>query len=289
MELEENIILQIKSKLSSLSKSEKKLGEYILSHAVETVNDNTSELAKKAGVSPATVVRFCRSIGLSGFSQLKIRLYADASGGLDREIYTDITPNEDIAMIADKLALRFNQSITQTANLLETSCIEKITAMVDKSPAIYVYGIGASHVAAEDFMHKFSRIGKPVVHTLDHHLLGSSLINASKDCMFVAISNSGETNEAIKLTQIAKQNGLFTAGITQKRDSTLARIVDVPLIHHGGEAVLLRSAATTSLAAQLFTIDVLYFAYVAQHYHEIMGRLKNSKINIQTFFRKENN
>lgn len=288
MELEENIILQIKSKLSSLSKSEKKLGKYILSHAVETVNDNTSELAKKAGVSPATVVRFCRSIGLSGFSQLKIRLYADASG-LDREIYTDITSNEDIAMIADKLALRFNQSITQTANLLETGCIEKITAMVDKSPAIYVYGIGASHVAAEDFMHKFSRIGKPVVHTLDHHLLGSSLINASKDSMFVAISNSGETNEAIKLTQIAKQNGLFTAGITQKRDSTLARIVDVPLIHHGGEAVLLRSAATTSLAAQLFTIDVLYFAYVARHYHEIMGRLKNSKINIQTFFRKENN
>ncbi|KYC61413.1 MAG: MurR/RpiR family transcriptional regulator [Weizmannia coagulans] len=288
MELEENIILQIKSKLSSLSKSEKKLGKYILSHAVETVNDNTSELAKKAGVSPATVVRFCRSIGLSGFSQLKIRLYADASG-LDREIYTDITSNEDIAMIADKLALRFNQSITQTANLLETGCIEKITAMVDKSPAIYVYGIGASHVAAEDFMHKFSRIGKPVVHTLDHHLLGSSLINASKDCMFVAISNSGETNEAIKLTQIAKQNGLFTAGITQKRDSTLARIVDVPLIHHGGEAVLLRSAATTSLAAQLFTIDVLYFAYVARHYEEIMHRLKNSKINIQTFFRKENN
>ncbi|MDT9756773.1 MULTISPECIES: MurR/RpiR family transcriptional regulator [Heyndrickxia] len=288
MELEENIILQIKSKLSSLSKSEKKLGEYILSHAVETVNDNTSELAKKAGVSPATVVRFCRSIGLSGFSQLKIRLYADASG-LDREIYTDITSNEDIAMIADKLALRFNQSITQTANLLETGCIEKITAMVDKSPAIYVYGIGASHVAAEDFMHKFSRIGKPVVHTLDHHLLGSSLINASKDSMFVAISNSGETNEAIKLTQIAKQNGLFTAGITQKRDSTLARIVDVPLIHHGGEAVLLRSAATTSLAAQLFTIDVLYFAYVARHYEEIMHRLKNSKINIQTFFRKENN
>ncbi|MDL5042259.1 MurR/RpiR family transcriptional regulator [Heyndrickxia coagulans] len=288
MELEENIILQIKSKLSSLSKSEKKLGKYILSHAVETVNDNTSELAKKAGVSPATVVRFCRSIGLSGFSQLKIRLYADASG-LDREIYTDITSNEDIAMIADKLALRFNQSITQTANLLETGCIEKITAMVDKSPAIYVYGIGASHVAAEDFMHKFSRIGKPVVHTLDHHLLGSSLINASKDSMFVAISNSGETNEAIKLTQIAKQNGLFTAGITQKRDSTLARIVDVPLIHHGGEAVLLRSAATTSLAAQLFTIDVLYFAYVARHYEEIMHRLKNSKINIQTFFRKENN
>ncbi|WP_235801537.1 MurR/RpiR family transcriptional regulator [Heyndrickxia acidiproducens] len=285
--LEENIILQIKSKLGDLSKTEKKLGEYILSHSVETVNDNTSELAKKAGVSPATIVRFCRSIGLSGFSQLKIRLYADASG-VDRDIYTDITSNEEVPKIVDKLALRFNQSITQTANQLDTDCIEKIAEVLDISPVIYIYGLGASHIAAEDFTQKFSRIGKPVVNMQDHHLLGSSLINAAEDCVFIAISDSGETIEAIKLTRMAKQKGLLTAGITQKRDSTLAGIVDYPVIHHGGEAVMLRSAATTSLAAQLFTIDVLYYAYVNQHYHEIMRRLKNSKMNIQDFFRKEN-
>lgn len=208
MELDENIILQIKSKLTSLSKSEKSSAS-IFSAMLWKRSMTIQANLRKSRCQPGHRCAFLPVDRAVRLFTIKNQIVCGCLRGLDREIYTDITPNEDITMIADKLALRFNQSITQTANLLETSCIEKITAMVDKSPAIYVYGIGASHVAAEDFTHKFSRIGKPVVHTLDHHLLGSSLINASKDCMFVAISNSGETNEAIKLTQIAKQNGLL--------------------------------------------------------------------------------
>lgn len=285
--MEENIILQIKSKLNELSKTEKKIGEYILHHSVETVSDNTSELAKKAGVSPATVVRFCRSIGLSGFSQLKIRLYADASD-VNEGLYTDITPDEDERVIVDKLALRFNQSISQTSNNLDTDWIKKMAEMIDACKVIYVYGLGASHVVAEDFTQKFSRIGKPVVNMLDHHLLSSSLISAEGRNMFVVISNSGETNEAVKLAQIAKQKNFCTVGISQNRNSTLAKLVDLPVIHSGGEAVMLRSAATTSLISQLFTVDVLYYAYANKHSKKIMSMLKESKINIQTFFHKEN-
>lgn len=285
--MEENIILQIKSKLTNLSKAEKKIGEFILEHSVETVNYNTTELAQKADVSPATVVRFCRSIGLSGFSQLKIRLYADASG-VDEDLYTDITPDEGVEQIAEKLALRFNQSISQTVNHLNTAIIEEVSKYLEHCTTIYVYGLGASHIVAEDFTQKFSRIGKSVVNTLDHHLMSSSLINANDSCMLVAISNSGETEELIKLTQIAKQKEFHTIGISQYGDSTLAKLVDYPIIHHGGEAVMLRSAATTSLMAQLFTIDVLYYAYVNKHSDKILNMLKESKINIQTFFRKEN-
>lgn len=284
--VEENIILRIKSNLNDLSKTEKKIGEYILDHSVEIVNDNTSELAKKAGVSPATIVRFCRSIGLSGFSQLKVRLYADASS-VDEELYTDINPDEEVSLIAEKLALRFNQSISQTVHTLDTKRIEEIAGIMEHCSTIYVYGLGASHVVADDFTQKFTRIGKVVINTLDHHLLSSSLISA-EDCMFFAISNSGETNEAIKLSQIAKQKKIYTVGITQNENSTLAKLVDFPVIHHGGEAVMLRSAATTSLISQLFTIDVLYYAYVNRHAKEILSRLKESKINIQTFFHKEN-
>lgn len=279
----ENIILQIKSKLNDLSKTEKKIGEYILQHSVETVKYNTNELAKEAGVSPATIVRFCRSIGLMGFSELKIRLYADATA-VDEDLYTDITPNEDVPLIIDKLALRFNQSISQTSSNLDTNGIEKISEIIDTCKIIYIYGLGASHVAAEDFTQKFSRIGKPVVNMLDHHLLSAALTNAVDNCIFIGISNSGETNEVTRLTEIAKQKKIFTIGISQNRNSTLSKLVDLPIIHNGGEAVMLRSSATTSLVSQLFTIDVLYFAYINKHSKKILSMLKDSKINIQTFF-----
>ncbi|MDY0393646.1 hypothetical protein RWE15_03310 [Virgibacillus halophilus] len=50
---------------------------------------------------------------------------------------------------------------------------------------------------------------------------------------------------------------------------------------------MLRSAATTSLMAQLFTIDVLYYAYVNKNADEILDMLKESKRNVQALFRKE--
>src|SRR5699024_4916069 len=284
--MEENIILQIKSNLNALSKAEKKIAEYILEHPAEIVQYNTTELANKADVSPATIIRFCRSIGLSGFSELKIRLYADTSG-VDKNLYTDITPGEDISQIAEKLAFRLNQTISQTVNYLDASVIKNVSTLIDYCSTIYVCGLGASHIVAEDFTQKFSRIGKSVVHTLDYHLMSSSFINTKDPCIIIVISNSGETNEMIKLAQIAQQNKIHTIGISQYSNSTLARLVDYPIIHHGGEEVMLRSAATTSLMSQLFIIDVLYFSYINKKPDKILNMLKKSKINIQNFLRQE--
>lgn len=284
--MEENIILHIKSKLDKLSKAEKKIGEYILNHAAKTVQHNTLELAEQADVSPATIIRFCRSIGLSGFSELKIRLYADASG-VNKDLYTDIMPDEGAKQISEKLALRFNQSISQTVNHLDTTVIEKVSKLLNDCSTIYICGLGASHIVAEDAMQKFSRIGKTVIHSLDHHLMASSVINTNNPCILIAISNSGETKEILKLTKIAQQNKLYTVGISKDGNSSLTQLVDYPIIHHGGEEVMLRSAATTSLMAQLFIIDVLYFSFMNQNPDQTLGMLKDSKINIQTFFREE--
>ncbi|MBM7657744.1 SIS domain-containing protein [Sporolactobacillus spathodeae] len=74
---------------------------------------------------------------------------------------------------------------------------------MEKHEKIYIYGLGASYVAAEDLTQKFLQLGKPVIHLEDTHLFASFLTNADPDNLFIAFSNSGETNEMIKLTQIA--------------------------------------------------------------------------------------
>ena len=46
-----------------LTNSESKIAKYVLDNFNETLNYNVSELADKAGVSDASVVRFCKSLG----------------------------------------------------------------------------------------------------------------------------------------------------------------------------------------------------------------------------------
>ena len=59
--------------LPYFTKSELKVAEYIL-NSNNTINCSLSTLAKKIKVSEPTIIRFSRSIGLNGYSDLKLKL-----------------------------------------------------------------------------------------------------------------------------------------------------------------------------------------------------------------------
>lgn len=52
---------------------------------------------------------------------------------------------------------------------------------------------------------------------------------------------------------------------------------DIVLQTSSGEDVPLRSAATVSLVAQLYVVDVLFFAYAAKNYKETLEKFKSQE------------
>ena len=56
----------IRTRLDTLSKSEKQVAQAVLDQPAHTVKGNITALAKSAQVSEPTVVRFCRSLGYDG-------------------------------------------------------------------------------------------------------------------------------------------------------------------------------------------------------------------------------
>ncbi len=70
-------VMNIKSKMKTLTGSEKKVANYILNNYMYILDYTVTELAEKAGISDATVVRFCRSVGYKGYQDLKISLAQD--------------------------------------------------------------------------------------------------------------------------------------------------------------------------------------------------------------------
>ena len=55
----------------------KSLAAYILEHYEEVLNCNITELAEEAGVSDASVVRFCKSVGYKGYQDFKVNAARD--------------------------------------------------------------------------------------------------------------------------------------------------------------------------------------------------------------------
>ena len=70
------ILDDITRSLPDLSKSERKVAEWLLANARRAIDATINDVAFGADVSEPTVIRLCRSMGLAGFRELKTHLIA---------------------------------------------------------------------------------------------------------------------------------------------------------------------------------------------------------------------
>ena len=274
--MQQNIILTIQDYYKTLPASEKKVAEYILKNTNEVINLSAQDLAKKSGSSPAAIIRFCHSIEVNGFTDLKLLLSANM-GSVNTQMYTEIENGESIAAIKEKLQHRLVHALERTNEHLKIEGVEQAVTEIEKAEIIYVYGLGASSLVAQDIHQKFTRLGLNVFYTMDHHLFASAIGTSQLKGLFIAISNSGENLETNLLANLALQNDLRLIGITSNSTSYLAQKSQILLLTPEGEEVPLRSAATVSLIAQLFVVDILFFAYCAKNYQSALEKVQNSK------------
>ena len=84
--------------MAKLPDSERKIAEYILNNPHTVVNSTAGELGRLANASSAAVIRLCKSIGVSGFQELKVRVAGDLAKDTEQG-YRDIETNETIQSI----------------------------------------------------------------------------------------------------------------------------------------------------------------------------------------------
>lgn len=274
-----NRIVSIKEELPN---SERKIADFILAYPDQVISMTANKLAIASDTSPATVIRFCRSIDIPSFTELKLKISAEISTP-NYTTDTDVVPGEAVAETKSKLLANAYRSMKETVDILDDETLMHAVECLHKAPTIYVFGIGASGLVAENLAQKLNRIGKITQCFTDTHLLLSSIASASKNSVFFGISNSGETDEVNYMVQVAKERGLQTIGLSQFGSNALNQSVDISLKTVRGTESTLRSAATSSLMGQFMAIDILFYAYISKNYDEYMEKIANSKKAIANY------
>ncbi|MQS98441.1 MurR/RpiR family transcriptional regulator [Companilactobacillus halodurans] len=283
----ESLIFSIKQKLPELTKTEQRIANFIIEHPNEVTTMSVQDLSELIPTSSASIVRFSKIFCQSGgFSELKMKLSAE--GDLDKEIYQEIAPDDSITDLKKKLSFRINQTILQTNTKLTDQALKDAIKILKEKSLIVSFGIGASHITAEDFQQKFFRIGKTVITNSDHHVISTILLAQKEQAALLVVSNSGETKEAIEIAQLAKQNKIPIIVLTHNYVSALAKLATVILIHDDStENSSLRSAATTSLIAQFYAIDLLYYSYFKLDFSKHVKEIITSQKYIAKDFKEE--
>ena len=261
------LILHINGLLPSLSPAEQRVARLVMDDPADAARHTITDLSTKAGTSEATVIRFCRSVGLDGYPQLRIRLAAEAARRVEppnaRVLGGDIPPGADMSQIIATIAFNDARAVEETAEQLDPAVADQVVEAINAAGRVEIFGVGASGFVAADFQQKLHRIGKTVYYWSDLHTALASAALLTRGDVAIGISHTGATADVAELMTVAKSHDALTVALTNFPRSPVANVADLVLTTAARETTY-RSGATASRLAQLTVIDCLFVGVAAR-------------------------
>ena len=271
-----DIVLRIKEEYRKLTKSEKKVADYFIENYKDAINESTQSIAVATDTSPATVIRFVKTLKFDGLQQLKLAIAADMDSQKP-DITDEIIHQKDgLSEIVEKNKRNLINSIERLYALMDLELIEKSVDAIDSAKKVYLFGVGASGIVCYDINYKLSRIGKNVVFNNDIHLQLVNLNFITKEDACVCVSYSGNTKETVLVAEIAKKAGAKTVGICCYGRNELSKICDITLRVPHDEREL-RLGDISSRNTTLTLLDTIYLAITHRHYPDVLNDIESTR------------
>lgn len=222
------IVEQIDRGRDTLSPAERRVADHVLAHPRAVLGDPIADIARAAGVSQPTVIRFCRSLGCEGLSDFKLRLASGLTGTVP-VTHTQVTGDDGVLELGTKVLGNTASAILQVRAALNRDTIDRAIELLDGAARVQFHAAGQYGVVAQDAQFKFLRLGlacmaytEPRLQVLAAGVLGPTDV-------VVIISNAGRVPELLQVADTARARGAAVLAITAGQ-SPLARRADAALI-----------------------------------------------------------
>ena len=216
----ETVLDNLRSGYESLSAAEKKIADFILKNPNKAVNCNVSELANASGTSDATIVRFCKHVGYSGYYQLRITL----SRELGRSDYRDAQEigEDTIAGMLQKCAANI-QSISRKVN---EQTFRDCARLIENCNYVHIVAAGNTTPVAHHVGFRLGRLGVRTTHHMLMEYYMNDIVLAQENDVVLAISQSGTSKQVVKALEIAVERKIPTIAVVGYEYSPVARLSD---------------------------------------------------------------
>ncbi|CAM8629335.1 RpiR Transcriptional regulators [Burkholderiales bacterium] len=266
-----------------LSPSESKLAQELLENPTRFSRGTAASLAQTVGVSPPTVVRFCRRLGFAGLADFKLSLAESLGASGVPYVHQSVGTRDSMTQIAEKMAETTHQTLQLFARKVDESRYKKALDRLEKClkgrHRLIIFGVGSSGLVSMDAEHKFQRLGMHASAYRDGHLQVITASLCQPDDLVLVISNAGRSADLLEVTKLAQSRGTFTIAITSSH-SPLSQIADLSLAADHAENYDLYSPMVSRIL-HLTLIDMLTTGLAIRLGPSLGKRLKNIKSNLK--------
>lgn len=268
------IVSQIQSNYNQLSRTQKRIADYLISNPDEACFLSLKAFAARVNATEVTVINFTHRIGLNGFNELKKELRRYVRGLLSP---------------SDKLRRAFQLSRGMTVQ--PSDCIENeiqilretfrgikqdelfhAVSMLEKASKIYVVGYDSSAPVAEFMIIRLRYLGldtEPLTFGDYSHMM-LEVSRCDRNALFILISFPIHFPRMKALASVVKQKKLRLLALVNDGLSEVAEMADLAL-HCDTSDVVFYNSITSAISL----VNLLCTLYASQHQSTVLD-LRNA-------------
>lgn len=281
-----NFLTDIQLSYNQFTRTEKKIADYVIKNAENVVFMSISDLSDACKVADASVHRFCRTVGVKGYQEFKMKLSLSLSNDESADKVQDSSTGQYLGTDyrLDEILENNVNALRETRRLVDPDSLTNVVTMMSEAKRIYFFGVGDSLLVAQTARNVFLRITNKVFCIDDPHMQAMTASMATKEDLIIILSYSGSTKDNVYVADIAKEAGAKVVAITRYLKSPLTAYTDELLLCGSNEGPLEGGAMGTKMS-QLFVIDILFHEYYRKNHDDSkINNRKTSKAVVEKLY-----
>ncbi len=271
-----SILRTIRSKFNQMTQIQQQIARYILDQPDRVLKMSISELTKATETKSASaIVRFYKILGFSGYNDFRVDLATEIAGRSFYYSYDDITINDDVKTIKEKMFQGTMRILHENMTALHQDVLQRAVDILESATRIIFLGYGTAGIVACDGFFRFSELGFDCHYSSDAHVNAILLTEPREGDVVFCVSYSGENRDILIQASRAKPIAKII-GLTGSADSPLGEIADVCIATISEEKNYRTDVMITRLV-QLLVVDMLFVAVGLRKGPNIMERLTKTR------------
>jgi len=213
-----DLIRRLRDSMREATQTENAIAAYMLANLQSLPFDTAATLARKIGVSEASIGRYCRAIGYRHFKELKASLQSDLGGTAWligdrlRDFHaSSLRGNTELARALEKEIA----AVVAVHEIAASSEFARAVARLTRSPTVHVAGFQTERGHAVQLVHNLQYL-RPGVHLADiagGHFAEILLADPASVCL-VMFDGRRYSRTTERLVRAAKERGIPVTLIT---------------------------------------------------------------------------
>ena len=236
-----------------LNKNELELLDFCMKNPNSVKTMKINDLAENTFTSSASIVRFCKKLGFTGFAEFKASFALNIKNSEEnfKNHFKENSPN-------------LFKDIDKSIELINEDVLDEILELLHNANRIEFFGEGSSRIVCSEVAKKFRTIGKTAFNYDDNSMMYISAASLTENDVIFAVSISGETVQVLKALNIAKTKGAKIISLTDISNNSQSKLSD-KCLYVTSTSFTRENNSIVSRTQALIIAEYVFFRYLEKY------------------------